>query len=415
MVPTTFVHTNRTPIGRENPAIARMNDIRSSSPMTRPSLAASFLLVLVSSSYAETMRPWIDLQGRKFEASLVAADAVRATFRLADGRKTVTGIASLSADDSTFVREWRKSNRETPLIDPEAMPSWPAEVSAPSYEVRIIAEDRASGVTRYESTHFAIVSDIKLPLGVVRDLAAVFESTRAAVMAVPLALHSGIDRSPYQVRLFSNAVDYQSAGGAPGSGGYYNGRDMLILLPNLGIRPTTNGLNAEHQKQLFVLKHEVSHQVVGRWTMAGPTWLSEGIAELFAAAPYVRGKYTFQNLESALQAYVLKWRTRRDSRSLRLIAPAKLMTMSLQEWQGQVATQSAYDLYNSAALLVYWFARYDGRGDGAGLAGYFDALYRRVPAEEAERTHLLRGRNHEQLAAEVRKLAKKMALSIDME
>jgi hypothetical protein len=200
-----------------------------------------------------------------------------------------------------------------------------------------------------------------------------------------------------------------------GSGGFYNGRETLILLPNLGIRPTTNGLTSEHQKQLFVLKHEVSHQVVGRWTMAQPAWLSEGMAELFAAAPYTRGRYSFQNLESALQAYVLKWRVSRDSRTLHLISPPRLMSMSPREWREFVTAQHAYDLYNSSALLAYWFVRYDGRGDSAGIATYYDALYRRVSPEEAEREFLLRGRTREQLTAELQKLSRKMALSVEIE
>jgi len=364
---------------------------------------------------AQSSRAWTDLRGQKFEAEIIAADAMRATFRLGTGKKTVAAIAALSPADATFVRAWRKENRGAPLIDPEAMPPWPAEVSAESYEVKLAGDDRATGATRYESPHFSIVSDIKLPLGVVRDLAAVFEATRAAVMAVPLALHSGIDRSPYPVRLLSSTEQYQAAGGPIGSGGFHNGREMLILLPNIGIRATTNGLTAEHQKQLFVLKHEVSHQVVGRWVMAQPTWLSEGVAELFAAAPYIRGRYTFQNLEAGLHAYLLKWRATRDSRSLRVIATPRLMSMSPRDWQEQVTSQRAYDMYNSSALLAYWFARYDGRGDGAGLAAYYDALYRRVPPAEAERDHLLRGRKPEQLTGEIQKLARKMALSITLE
>jgi hypothetical protein len=385
--------------------------------MTRPPIAVALLPLLLASvgSTAATARSWTDRQGRKFDASLVASDAVRATFRLPDGRKTVVAITSLSSDDSAFVREWRNTNRDAPLIDPEVMPPWPADVTAESYEVKIAAEDRATGAIRYASPHFEIASDVKLPLGVVRDLAAVFEATRAAVMTVPLALHSGDDQHPYAVRLCSTPDSYQAAGGPAGSGGFFNGGEMLILLPNLGIRPTTNGLTAEHQKSLFVLKHEVSHQVVGRWTMAQPTWLNEGIAELFAAAPYIRGKYTFQNLESGLQAYVLKWRKSPDSRSLRLVAPPRLMAMSRREWMEQVMAQGAYDLYNSSALLAYWFVRYDGRGDGAGLASYYDALHRGVPPEEAERTYLLRGRSREQLTAEIQKLAKKMALSVEMD
>jgi len=384
--------------------------------MSRSPIAVALLPLLLTpvGSNAETERSWSDRQGRKFDATLVASDAVRATFRLPDGRKTVLAIASLSSDDSAFVRDWRSSNRNAPLIDPEAMAPWPPDVAAENYEVKILAEDRAAAVIRYQSPNFEIASDVKLPLGVVRDLAAVFEATRAAVMTVPLALHSGVDQSPYPVLLFSTAESYQAAGGPTGSGGFFNGREMLILLPNLGIRSTTNGLTAEHQKSLFVLKHEVSHQVVGRWTMAQPIWLNEGIAELFAAAPYTRGRYTFQNLESALQAYLLKWRKSPDSRSLRLIPPPRLMAMSRQEWQEQVMAQGAYDLYNSSALLTYWFMRYDGRGDSAGLASYYDALHRRVPPEEAERTYLLRGRSREQLTVEIQKLAKKMALSVEV-
>jgi hypothetical protein len=89
--------------------------------------------------------------------------------------------------------------------------------------------------------------------------------------------------------------------------------------------------------------------------------------------------------------------------------------MNPREWQEQVMAQRAYDLYNSSALLAYWFVRYDGRGDGAGLAAYYDALHRRVPAEEAERSHLLRGRSREQLTAELVKLTRKMALSAEFE
>lgn len=383
--------------------------------MKRPVLAAVCLLQSVACFGAENPRDWTDKRGQKFEATLIAVDAVRGTFLLPDGRKTVAAIGSLSPDDATYVREWRRNNRGAPLIDPAAMPPWPAEVVAENYDVRITEDGGATGATHYASPNFAIASDLKLPLGVVRDLAAVFEATRAAVMNVPLALHSGVERTPYHVRLFSRIEDYNAAGGPTGSGGFFNGREMLILLPNLGIRATTNGLSAEHQKQLFVLKHEVSHQVVGRWTAAQPIWLSEGIAELFAAAPYTRGRYAFQNLESALQAYVLKWRPVRDSRVLRFIGPPKLMTVTPREWQEMVTAQRAYDLYNSSALLAYWFVRYDGRGDAANLAGYYDALYRRVSPEEAEREFLLRGRSREQLTGELQKLARKMALSVQIE
>src|SRR5205823_5387725 len=72
-----------------------------------------------------------------------------------------------------------------------AQSSWPASVAAESFEVKVI-ESSSAGVTTYASPHFLIASEIKLPSGVVRDLAAVFEATRAAVRAAPL----GFDRAP---------------------------------------------------------------------------------------------------------------------------------------------------------------------------------------------------------------------------
>jgi hypothetical protein len=300
----------------------------------------------------------------------------------------------------------------TRQTDPAFLPPWPREAVAESFEVQITNEDRASGATYYASPHFAIASDIRLPLGVVRDLAAVLEATRAAVLAAPLGLQTGSERLKYRVRLFSKIEDYSSAGGKGGTGGTFNGREMLVLLPNLGIQATTNGLSAQHHRRLFVIKHEVVHELVAPWRFVLPPWLNEGLAETFAAVPYTQGRYTFQNLDSAMRDYLLKWRTSRDSRAVRLIAPAKLMGLSSEQWNGEVAAQQAYDLYNSAGLLAYWFLHVDGAADGSGMAAYFNALREGTAPEEAERQHLLRGRTHEQIAAGVQAFARRMALDV---
>ena len=60
---------------------------------------------------------------------------------------------------------------------------------------------------------------------------------------------------------------------------------MLIDLANLGIKKGTNGLALDFQKQIFVLKHEVTHQLLGRWSGSLPVWLNEGFAECMAATP----------------------------------------------------------------------------------------------------------------------------------
>ncbi len=290
---------------------------------------------------------------------------------------------------------------------------WPAEAVAGNFDVRVVSEDRATGAATFASPHFEMASDVKLPVGVVRDLAAVFEATRVAVRTLPIGLDAAPEPRIYRVMFFSNAGDYGAAGGAAGSGGFFNGRDMLLLLPNLGIQRSTNGLTLAHQQHLLVLKHEVTHQIMAPWSGLLPVWLREGLAECIAATPYVRGRYTFAGFDAALRDYLLKWRKTKDQRSLRLIMPGPLMALSGAQWQEQVNARAAYDHYNSAALLTHWFLHYDGSGDAAGLAEYFGALAVRRPPPDAVERYLLRGRSPERIEAELRILCRRLALQIE--
>lgn len=292
---------------------------------------------------------------------------------------------------------------------------WPAQAAAEKVTVQVVVEDAPARQFEWESEHFRIMGDLKLPLGIVRDLATVFEATREVLLAVPLGLPVGSERAKYLTRLFSSEAAYQDAGGPVATGGFFNGREMLLLLPNLGIKPGTNGLTAEHTKNLFILKHEVTHQILARWGRAVPIWLNEGFAECVASWPYSQGRYTLRSLDSAMHDYLLKWRGASGRRALRLIAPSTLMSLSPRDWQSRVTAQTAYDHYNSAALLTHYFLRHDGRGDGAGLAAYLDALRQGVPPDEAETQHLLHGRTREQLTAELQKLARRLAIGVTFE
>lgn len=301
---------------------------------------------------------------------------------------------------------------QSPAAAPGPRP-WPTEAVAESFDVRIISEDKASGATTYASPHFEMTSEVNLPVGVVRDLAAVFEATRVAVRTLPLGLQAAPEPKVYRVAFLANETSYAMSGGPPGSGGFYNGRYMVLLLPNLGITKTNSGLTLAHQPHLFVLKHEVTHQIIGPWNRHLPMWLAEGIAECMASTRYVRGRYTFTGHDSSMRDYLLKWRKTKDQRSLRLIPIKDLMEISSQQWKAQVGGKVAYDYYNSAALLVHWFLHHDGAGDAAGLAEYFDALRKGTPSEEAVNRHLLRGRTPEKIEAELRVLCRRLVLEIE--
>jgi hypothetical protein len=190
---------------------------------------------------------------------------------------------------------------------------------------------------------------------------------------------------------------------------------MLIYLPNLGIKQGTFALAVDFQKQIYVLKHEVTHQLLGRWGGWLPVWLNEGFAECMAATPYTRGRYSFQNFDGAMSEYLRKWRAAPDRRDMLLVPPPRLMTFTSPQWREEVRAVTAYPLYNSAALLVHYFLHHDPPGDGSNLAAYFDELRRGVPPPKAEEDRLLRGRTREALTKELETLARKLALQIKLD
>jgi len=367
---------------------------------------------------AEDLRQWTLPGVRPFQAELVAADGLRATLLVPGRGKTVIPFDRMSPVDAAYVHQWRETHPDAPLIDPERLAPWPVEAVAESIDVRMTGEDAAASHWRYESAHFAIESDTKLPVPVVREFAAVFEATRAAVIALPLGLaFGGESEKKFSVLMFSNLVDYGKAGGNGGSGGTYNAGtgQMLIFLPNLGIKPGANALTLDYQRNIFVLKHEVTHEVLGPWYIYLPMWLNEGFAECMAAAPYTRGRYGFQGLDPALHDYLLKWRTNPNQRELLFIPPARLMALDSDQWSAGVAAQTAYPYYNSAALLTSYFLHVDGNGDSANLAAFFDDLRRGVPVEAAESKRLLRGRTRESLAVEIQNYAHKLGLTLKID
>ena len=253
-------------------------------PLTR---LAALLALTIGTAWAGELREWTCPPGKPFQAELLAADGLRAVLLVPGRGKAVVPFALMSPDDVRYIRQWRGDGRRAPLIDPERLAPWPASAVAENLDVRVVAEDAAASKFTYESAHFAVESDLKLPVGVVRDITAVFEATRAALITLPLGLLRGDEDGKYRVSMFSTAATYQAAGGIEGSGGFYDGatQRMLIFLPNLGIKPGTHALVLDFQRQLFVLKHEVTHQLLGRWGAALPVWLSEGFAECVAAMP----------------------------------------------------------------------------------------------------------------------------------
>ena len=366
-------------------------------------------LALATASLAVAApRTWTTRDGRTFEAELAAADGLRATF--GRGEKpdfVVVPFARLVPADVEEIRRWRADWRK-PLVVPSRLAPWPAMAEAPAGDVRTGGE---SGAFTYDSANFHVTSDMQLPAAAANDIVRVLEATRAALIAMPLGLLAGGEREPYEVAMFRDSNGYDKAGGQAGSGGYYDHRSqrMLLLLPNLGIGEKAGTLRLDYARNIFILKHEATHQLMARWHRGMPMWASEGIAEFVASLPYADGRYALQNPGAGLRDYLLKWRGTPAARAIRLIPPARLMAMREDDWNAALSRQEAYDLYNSAALLAYDFIQQDG---GTPMAGFLNALRHHEDEAAAENTWLLHGKTRDSLAKEIIALGAKLGVEV---
>ena len=379
---------------------------------------ASWLFFLAAIAPAQeedqVTRSWTDLQGRKTDAVLLAFDLHQATFLLDGGRVVFVPVSQLAPEDLDFLSDWRKEHPNLPWIDPAHMPPWPAAVGAGKVSVL-----RHTGLTSAEtpivhrSPHFELQSDIDLAIAVWEEIATVLEATRELVYSIPLGLRAQphlpenfrwidagarleFDPDHLYVQFFSDPSAYASTGVPAGAGGFYANwrRQMVISLDNFGIQTVDGRLRLDYRKNLFVLKHEITHQLMHHWLPFLPQWLSEGFAEYIAAIPYRDGQYSFRNLDSSFLQYLNRWRYDQNPRKLTAFRPDVLFEMTGPKWIAAAGAGTPIRHYNSAALLVYHFLHVDGEGDGAGMAACFEALRQNpLEANRALQDHLLRGRS----------------------
>jgi hypothetical protein len=374
-----------------------------------------FLVLVLAVAFAGNavaeVRTWSARNGHRFDAELLAADGLRATLGLDGQPKWVVPLADLVAPDVEVVRTWRHGRRHRPLVDARLLAPWPVQAVAENVEVRATGED--AGQFSFESAHFRISSDVNLPLHVVRDLAEVFEATRSVVMALPIGLHAGGEREKYNVLMTGSPEAYGEAGGSAGTGGYFDARTrrMLVLLPNLGIEQRNGKFTLRYANNLFVLKHEVTHQLLARWNGPMPYWLHEGLPEFIASLPYGRGRYALQNPTAGLRDYLLKWRKGPNDRTVAINSPARLMAMRSGEWNRAMADGAAYHLYNTAGLLTHHFIQ---QRNGAAIAGYLEALRRGVGPEDAEKEFLLPEGGRESLSGSVISLGRRIGVEVKL-
>jgi len=373
-------------------------------------------------------REWTSADGRAVLGEIQSLEGE--TIKL----KTAAGIfemplTRLSEADQKFAREWSKKamaeegsatagsgDRTVGDFSDLKLGEWPKDVSADFDvdEIEEVGEHDETGEFIYRSPHFEFHTPDRLSTSVVREFARIFEATFALLNEIPFGLApkpigTAEEKGYYLTKLYASRDAYAAAGGVPGSGGMFSWRRrgneysgvIHIPMQSLGVEHTGVRYIVDHDKQSTTLTHEITHQVMMRWLPMMPTWMSEGFAEVASCQTYNNGRFRLNSLERAVREDV----TRRSSssRDFRMLGVEQLMKITPAEWSQALVSGQGSRNYASSNLLLTYFARLDGEGDGAGLVEYLKAVSSGMKRDEAAETHLLRDRSFDELQEDVAK------------
>lgn len=378
-------------------------------------LACLFLCALVG----ETRR-FTDTEGRSIEATLIEADASRVRIqRTSDLRFFEIPLTMLSSTDREYVRLWtEKQNRvpskpqasvaETSQAQPTSPQPFPQKVKADDYEVEVIEEDTRTETFIYRSAHFEFRSNVKLARAVVREFAAIFEDTFAAVEQLPMLLKPGKPKNEYYItQLYETKEQYYADGGIPGSGGSYFGGEGKIKIPltSLGVKKSSSSYSIDRSNEDHTtLIHEITHQVMHPWLRPMPVWLTEGFAVYMENIPYDRNVFRFDRFKVDEAV----------GRSRRLLDAKTMMTMTSEQWLDALGKGYAASNINYSSAWVYtlYFLHLDGEGNGQRIFDYLRAIEARTPHSEAEAI-LLDGRSYSELEEAIERAYKRERVDIE--
>ena len=279
--------------------------------------------------------------------------------------------------------------------------SWPDQtrMSLPRHLPikKVVANERLKNWT-YRSDHFEFVSDAPLRDHVVREFTALFELTHLFCSRLPIGLerlHNGDDKN-LKVRLIEDYGLYLREGGAKGSGGIYLTDPDLILVPfeGLGLEKKNSSYALDLNRSNQTLMHEATHMMM-RGPLLKDGWFVEGAAEYVATIPMKQNSLLLENHRDSIRQYVTGYGYRNGGghnlgKNIELTSLQKFMEADYRTFQ-RIPNGYPY------ALLVFnYFAHFDGKGDGARLRAYAQALNEGAKSSTA-RKKLLAGRDYRTL------------------
>ena len=357
----------------------------------------------------------IDIQGRKIEATLVAAKDQILTLKLSNGKEVPFPLAKLSANDQVYVTENQAQLTQPEILKKEDATEknqanfdsvWPERIKfSEDPEVNTVEENVEKKRFIYESANYRYVCDVRLSKSVVKGFAVMFEATQLYCSSIPLGINGGDKtQGKLPILLFENFDDYVKAGGPPQSAGVFIGGRGVVMVPltSLGVRPVGSGYMLDRDKSSKTLPHELTHQLTPHvyFSLGAMGWFSEGLAEYISVTPYRAGTYSVRgNLKDIIDYATGYGSKEMGGRGLgtKIELPA-LKDFMLQSYPSFLEQPQLN--YGAGLLITTYFLHLDGEGDAKRIKGFLKALQRGESGEKSLDL-LLDGRTFPELESDI--------------
>ncbi len=355
-------------------------------------------------------RTFTNQAGRKIEAEIVEVSGANVVLKMG-GKNYPVPIASLSAADQTYIKEWgEKQSRgggSGAPVEGNWDGDWPRLISASvSQDIEILKEDGDEFV--YASDHYEYHCDVKLNTSVVKRFALLFEATNLFMRELPLGMVKPFQEKRFRIELCERMGTYHERGGPQGSAGVYfsggNKNDVILVpLGSLGVKRVGSSFSVDYKKENKTLSHEICHQLTDReyYAPGARGWFTEGLAEYIGTSGYRSGKFNVDDL-SALKAYVTAYGE--DGNGGRALGET-IRLPNLDDWMQQSYSSFLNNAglnYGAAALIVYYFFHMDGEKDAARIKAFLKEIKAGTKCPEAYDA-LLDGRTFEELEEDITK------------
>lgn len=337
--------------------------------MNRAGFLAVVLFVFsAGGGLAEAPRGWRTADGRAFQAEIVGVEGTKAIFRASDGRRSTFPLEQLAADDRKFVAEWQGKQpvkREMPEV---------VGVETADIRAEVVSEDERNEKFVYRTQHFEFESQGKFTQGLLREVARNFEATYELLKALPWGIDPRPDSGGYfRARLFRTRLVYEAEGGPKNSGGVYQRRNKVFMVPfdSIGLKLVGKSYAKDLDFDTGTLVHELTHQMMHSWLGLLPQWVIEGTAEYTAALPLKLGRFRVSAAKTGLRDYLDAFKR---GRGVPLPYPLEdLFPITNERWNEILEKEPLVSgrLYFTSFLLVYYFMHLDGDGDGELFLRYF--------------------------------------------